>query len=102
MGNALIADLTETFREYTQTYLAQMGDSLAAADYDRVRAQAHRIKGSASQLGADAIAMICQEMERAAQARSAGQLSELYCHLNGLFTGVCEEMAAYSALHMAE
>ena len=57
--SALIADLIEVFSTDTDVRIA-----LAASNLLNVRAEAHAVKGGARQVGADAEAQACEELEK--------------------------------------
>lgn len=97
LGDGLIVELVNMFRTDTARSLSRIGDLLSKADFDGVKAAAHTIKGSASQMGADAVTSICEEVEGAAREASASKLEERGARLQAAFSNVCVEMAAFLA-----
>lgn len=61
--DGLIVRLINAFGADTDARIEQMRAALAVADFPRIRAEAHTIKGSAGQMGAEAVAKACQELE---------------------------------------
>jgi HPt (histidine-containing phosphotransfer) domain-containing protein len=89
----LIVELIEAFRADTVPRLGQMREAIANADTKRLSDAAHTIKGSAQQMGADAMASICQELELAPVDTPA---SELLSWLNALEVEFAEVSRAMS------
>src|ERR1017187_1519743 len=58
-----MAELIDVFRAATEASLQQMRTALATVDVPRLRSEAHRTKDSARQVGADALAELCQAPE---------------------------------------
>ena len=77
----LIPELIEAFRADTAPRLSRMREAIANADAKGLNNAAHTIKGGAPQMGAGAMASICQEFELAAMDTPA---SELVRRLNTL------------------
>jgi len=59
----LIADLVDSFDTDTRARIERIRAALAAADYLKIQAEAHTIKGGAGQLGMDALAGAFEELE---------------------------------------
>ncbi|MGD0775961.1 MAG: Hpt domain-containing protein [Candidatus Solibacter sp.] len=95
LGDGLIVELVKMFRADTARSLSRIGDLLSKADFDGVKAAAHTIKGGARQMGANAVASICEEVETAAREASASKLEERLARLRAAFSNVCVEMAAF-------
>ncbi len=62
-----VLEVLELFRSDTALRFARMREGLATADLREIRAQAHAIKGSAVQVGARSLAVLCQRIEQAGQ-----------------------------------
>jgi HPt (histidine-containing phosphotransfer) domain-containing protein len=77
----LIADLIATFNADAADRIHKIRRALADSDFSEIRAQAHTIKGSARQVGADAVADACQDLETISQREDpvlvAAQLNRL-------------------------
>jgi HPt (histidine-containing phosphotransfer) domain-containing protein len=59
----VVVDLIETFLADTTARIRQMRLAVANGDASRLRGEAHTIKGSAKQIGADSLATTCHELE---------------------------------------
>jgi HPt (histidine-containing phosphotransfer) domain-containing protein len=73
-----------------------MRQALAGSDFTRIRAEAHTIKGSASQMGADALAEACRELEMAANLHDARLISPWLTRIQGLFDDMRGAMSVYA------
>jgi signal transduction histidine kinase/CheY-like chemotaxis protein/HPt (histidine-containing phosphotransfer) domain-containing protein len=69
---ALVAALARSFTTTAPEMLARLEDAVHAGDPKAVAQHAHRLKGSAANLGVDQLAQVCADLEN--QARS-GQLT---------------------------
>jgi len=58
-----VEELIAIFQTDTASRLELMGPAVANADYGAVRRQAHAIKGSAVQVGAERLADVCRQLE---------------------------------------
>jgi HPt (histidine-containing phosphotransfer) domain-containing protein len=64
---ALLSRLIRSFQAKTPSGVDQLGELLRGGTPGQVREQAHGLKGSASNLGADTLAAIFAEVEQAAR-----------------------------------
>jgi HPt (histidine-containing phosphotransfer) domain-containing protein len=94
--HGLIAELIDAFRTTGETSLRQMRTALATGDLSKLRRGAHRTGGSARQLGADALAEVCQALELAPSLTSVWNLAELVDFFQQLFDETGSAMASYS------
>jgi HPt (histidine-containing phosphotransfer) domain-containing protein len=95
----LIADLIDAFRTDTQLRLKQVRRALGDSDPRGVLAGIHSIKGCGLQMGANAMASMCLDIERAVAETPAVQLSEPLKGLETEFEQVCHAMAEYVSVH---
>jgi HPt (histidine-containing phosphotransfer) domain-containing protein len=93
---SLINDLIEVFSADSDYRIGQMRDALATLDFPRLRFQAHTVKGSARQLGAEAVAEACQEIETGSDLQDAPLIAARLTRVQELFEEVCGAMASYS------
>ncbi|MGX6603544.1 Hpt domain-containing protein [Micromonosporaceae bacterium Da 78-11] len=93
---ALLARLIRSFLARTPPAVDRLGELLRGGDQAGVRDQAHSLKGSASNLGAGALAGVFAEVEHAARD---GQLTDPDLTLSrvaaelALVTGILERLA---------
>ena len=95
-ASELISELIEAFGADTAPRLGQMRQALANADTKGLSDAAHTIKGSAQQMGADAMASICQELELAAMDTTASDLVRLLTALEAEFDEVSRAMSVWT------
>ena len=91
----LITELIQAFRSDAMGRIQRIQGAVAAGDFSRIRAEAHAIKGSARQVGADAVADRCQELERVAQAGNASLAAELWFRVQEALEDAYFGMALY-------
>jgi len=94
--DSLIAELIDLFKVGTEASLRQMRTALATVDVASLRREAHRTKGSASQLGADAVADLCQALELASGLTPVSRLVELVDRIRERFDETGHAMTPYS------
>jgi HPt (histidine-containing phosphotransfer) domain-containing protein len=94
--DGLIVKLIDAFSTDTDDRIEHMRGALAASDFPRIRAEAHTIKGSASQMGADALAEACRELEIASNLREALLIAPLLNRIQALFEEIRAAMASYA------
>ena len=99
--DSLLADLIDTFKTTTEASLLKLHTALAAADTSRLRTEAHRVKGGAKQVGADALAEACQALELESSVAPVPRLSELVRRCHELFSEAESGMTSYFADHGA-
>jgi HPt (histidine-containing phosphotransfer) domain-containing protein len=92
----LIADLIDAFDTDAGARMPQLRAALRNCDFSRIRAEAHAIKGSARQLGADALADACQELETASNLRAASLVAAWINRVHELLAVAQRAMASYS------
>jgi HPt (histidine-containing phosphotransfer) domain-containing protein len=94
-SSGLIAELIEAFRTDTQLRLKQVSRALEDGDQTSIRAAVHSIKGSAQQMGANAMSSMCLDIERTVGDLSAVQVSRRIKDLETEFEEVCHSMATF-------
>jgi HPt (histidine-containing phosphotransfer) domain-containing protein len=85
----LVAEIIDMFKSDTARRLLLLREALAQMDGKRVKQQAHAIKGSAIQVGADSLAALCQRIEQKDPARSCPELETLVRQAEADFEGLC-------------
>jgi histidine phosphotransfer protein HptB len=89
-------ELIEAFTVDTGARIRRLRDSLSVGDIPRLGAEAHSIKGSARQMGAEAVAALCQEIEAAAVSRQVSTLGERVAMLEKEVVEVSRQMVRFS------
>lgn len=94
--DSLIDDLIDAFSTDSDARIGQMREALATLNYPRLRFEAHTIKGSARQVGADAVAEACQEIEIVPDLQDARLIEAQLKRVQKLFEEIRCAMASYS------
>jgi len=94
---AVIGELIDAFHADTDGRIRQIQAALTVTEFDTIRSEAHSIKGGARQLGADALANACQQLETLCQMREAPIVAAGLRRVQQLYTETLRAMAAYSA-----
>jgi HPt (histidine-containing phosphotransfer) domain-containing protein len=81
--DAFLAELIDEFLADTPVQLESLRDALASADVERARRAAHTLKGTSRTFGADALGLLCQEVETAA---GVGRLDAGLARIDGIDT----------------
>jgi len=95
--DAFITELIDIFTMDAETRIGQVREALATSDSRKIQAAAHSIKGSASQVGADALADVCQELELASTLPGMLNIAGLVSRVEFLFEEIRHAMASYSS-----
>src|SRR5947207_1115764 len=90
----LVQEVLTVFQSDTATRLSKVQSALANDDRTEVRNQAHAVKGSAGQVGAPAVAAICQSLESLALTADLSELRNLSRQLELAFADVVRAMNA--------
>jgi len=98
----LIAELILTFSTDTAARIRRSREAFAACYFSRIRMEAHTIKGGARQVGADAVAEACQELETVARLQEAFLVAARLDRVQEVFEEIGGEMASYSSRRSAE
>ena len=92
LGQELLLDLIDLFKSNTDACLTQIAALLSRNDYPGVKAQAHKIKGGASQIGALEMSAACAEVEAAAADPARSGLVDALKRLEAEYLEVSAEM----------
>jgi len=85
----LVAEVMTTFRADTAARLAVLQEVIASGNSSLLRAEAHALKGSAAQVGAEGMARLCREMEERAASGAIVELNSLLNQLDSQFEEIC-------------
>ncbi len=95
-AGGLILELIEAFRADTASRLGPMREAVANYDIKKLNEAAHTIKGSAQQMGANAMAAVCQELEVAPMNTPASKLAGRLTALEDEFAKVSLAMSLWA------
>jgi HPt (histidine-containing phosphotransfer) domain-containing protein len=77
----LLRELVELYLSDTATRLSDIESALAATNLEKIRRQAHAIKGASANMGATAMQEICTRLETVAKNESPDGIAELVAEL---------------------
>jgi len=91
----MLIDLVDTLIDTTPQLLDDLKAGVATKDPQKIRNSAHALKSSNAQLGAEAFASMCEEMESKGRAEDTTDLDILYNKIISEFDVVCEALGAW-------
>jgi HPt (histidine-containing phosphotransfer) domain-containing protein len=95
-ASGFVAEMIADFTTDTATRLQHLRRAAADADSSRVRAEVHAIRGSAREMGADAMVKLCLEIELKARDPNGSNIQDRVQELEARFGEVSSAMARYS------
>ena len=95
-ASGFVAEMIADFTTDTTTRLQHLQRAAANADSSRVRAEVHAIRGSAREMGADAIVRLCLEIELKAPDPNASNIKDCIRELEARFGEISRAMTRYS------
>lgn len=87
-----VREILACFQSDTASRLLRLHTAVANSDRTAIRTQAHAIKGSAVQVGAEAVAAVCRVLETDSAHRSAADIGTLLIQVERCFRNVCRAM----------
>jgi len=90
----MVMEILTLFQQDSAERLRELNLAVANHDRDRVRKQAHTLKGAALQVGAMSMAALCLEIERQVICGEDARLVELGCQVWECFDQTCRVMFA--------
>ena len=96
-GDFSLQEVVDIFIDEGEPRISAMRQALDASNGPDLRRESHTLKASARDLGATALAEICQEVEDLGQASSFEDVSDLIDQIAAEFNSACEALRAYMA-----
>jgi histidine phosphotransfer protein HptB len=90
-------ELIDAFKTDTEIRLQRLTVALAGADVHNMRREAHAVKGSARQVGAETLADVCEQVETAPDSMPIPFLAGLVEKIQQLYVEVAAAMESYQA-----
>ena len=91
----IVLELIDSFQRDTASRLERLHEALTRFDADRVKAEAHSIRGSARQMGAESLADLCQAVEASAPQMNWSELEYQAKQAEVRFAEVRSAMSEY-------
>jgi PAS domain S-box-containing protein len=95
-GQEMLAGLIDAFFVDFQQALERLGDHAAAARWERVAFEAHRLRSGAANLAAVELAQLCRQLEESSHNGDAGAAAARAGELEAEFVRVREALTAYA------
>ena len=93
-GDALLERVILAFTSETPRQLAAMREAIAGADAEALRKVAHSLKSGSANVGADALAQLCKDMEKLGRANSTEGAAGMLQDMEREFLAVRESLSA--------
>jgi len=87
-----VQEILTSFQSDTSSRLLRLQRALENSDRAAIRLQAHAIRGSALQVGADSVAVVCGILESASPQQPVADLANLLIKAQTCFDEVCRAM----------
>ncbi|HJV00276.1 MAG TPA: response regulator [Burkholderiaceae bacterium] len=91
-GNALLERVLQAYVSDTPTHLQALRQAIAAADASSVRKAAHSLKSSSANVGAEALAQACKEMEQLGRNGSTVGAADMLAGMEREFQAVRQSL----------
>lgn len=91
-GDGLLAGLIAMFKDDTPPRLKALEEAVVTGDTNEAASLAHSLKSGSLGLGAQGLAMLCEDMEQAGRRGEAETLHNLCSQLQSLYSATCDEL----------
>ena len=93
--DSIVLELIDSFQQDTASRLQRLHEAVARFDADRVKAEAHSVRGAARQMGAEGLAELCRAVEAGAPQRNWPELEDQVNRADVQFAEVRTAMSEY-------
>lgn len=98
----IVTELLEIFESTTPDLIETMRDSASKNEHKQTQAIAHRLKGSASNIGASAMASTCFQIEQQAKTGAEPIDAQLCLTADTLFRQSCYEIRSWLSANITK
>ena len=88
-------ELVERFIQDGERRISLLRSAVVQPDFDVVHAEAHGLKGSSRNIGANVLGTLCGDLEQSGKDRSVANLPTLFAAVEQEFAAVCAELKTY-------
>lgn len=88
-------ELVERFVQDGNRRLTLLRTAVPTRDFDVIYAEAHGLKGSSRNIGANPLGDVCGHLEQAGRERKMDNLATLFAALEQEFAAACVELRTY-------
>lgn len=71
----MLCDVVQDFVPYAQASIAEIGTAVAGSEAEQVKMVSHKLKGSASLMGAHQLVDVCAQLEAAVETKNWPRMS---------------------------
>jgi HPt (histidine-containing phosphotransfer) domain-containing protein len=93
--DSIVLELIDSFQDDTASRLQRLHEAVTRCDADRVKAEAHSVRGAARQMGAEGLAELCRAVEAGAPQRNWPELEDQVNRAEVQFAEVRTAMSEY-------
>lgn len=90
------AELVDRFVGDGNKRMALLRSAVPARDYDVIHAEAHGLKGSSRNIGANTLGTLCGDLEHLGRVGEDQDIETLFAALEQEFAAVCQILASYA------
>ena len=91
-GEDPLADVVQTYKEYSPKLLAEMQSFATLGRMDALQRSAHSLKGSSANLGAEVLARLCGDLEKAAKEHNTEVFPTLLTRIESEYLFIEDEL----------
>ncbi len=88
-------ELVSRFVQDGERRVALLRTAVPTRDFDVIHAEAHGLKGSSRNIGANPLGLVCGDLEQRGRERNAADIETLFAALEQEFAAVCKELRGY-------
>lgn len=89
------SELVERFTQDSQVRIDTLREAIPKRDFDVIHAEAHGLKGSSRNVGANVLGELCSELEKSGRVKSDANLETIFAAVEKEFAAVCEILQQY-------
>lgn len=93
-GDSIMRRVVEAYVDDTPQHLQTLRRAISGRDPDKLRSAAHSLKSSSANVGADALAQLCREMENLGRNESTEGASGILSNMEKEFQAVRDSLTA--------
>lgn len=88
-------ELVERFIQDGERRISLLRSAVVQPDFDVVHAEAHGLKGSSRNIGANDLGHLCGDLEQLGKERNPATMSTVFAAVEQEFAAVCAELRTY-------
>lgn len=85
-------ELVKTYNSDSMRRIELMRDALQVSDFDTIKHEAHGLKGSSRNVGANSLAALCGDMEIKGKEQDAANMEQLFSAIEQQFAAISAQL----------